>query len=547
SRFLTEVAALAKGMIAAGVSPGDRVGLMARTCYEWTLTDFAIWAAGAVTVPIYETSSAEQVSWILGDSGAVACFTQSERHTATVASVRGALPGLRDVWTFDFGAVDELSAAGAEVPDDELAARRAALTGESLATIIYTSGTTGRPKGCELTHGNFVDVSENAVELLHEVIKVKGASTLLFLPLAHVFARIIQMACVTARARMGHTSDVANLLDDLAGFRPTFVLAVPRVFEKIYNSSEAKATASGKGAIFSAAAATAIAYSTALDAGRPSALLRMRHALMDRLVYAKLRAALGGQVTHAISGGAPLGARLGHFFRGVGIMILEGYGLTETTAPASINSPDHLRIGTVGRPLPGVSVRVADDGEILVRGINVMRGYFGNGQATAEALEDGWFHTGDLGEIDGDGFVRITGRKKEILVTASGKNVAPSVLEDRIRAHPLISQCIVVGDQRPFVGCLVTLDAEMLPTWLSAHGREPMEVSVAVTDPEVLAEIQSAVDAANLAVSKAESIRRFEVLPVDFTEAGGHLTPKQSLKRHVILKEFAAQVEALYR
>lgn len=552
-QFLTEVTRLASGLVAAGVQPGDRVALMSKTRYEWTLADFAIWFAGAVTVPIYQTSSAEQVSWILSDSAAVAVFVETERHAATVAEVRDGLPALRAVWTVDAGAVAELGRAGQQVDSAEIERRRHLATGASVATIIYTSGTTGRPKGCQLTHANFGDLAANAVARLSSVVQAEGASTLLFLPLAHVFARFIQVLCVAARARLGHSSDVKNLLDDLAAFRPTFVLAVPRVFEKIFNSAEAKALAGGKGRIFQAAADTAITWSKAQDTGGPGLALRLRHGLFDRLVYAKLRAALGGQVTAAVSGGAPLGPRLGHFFRGIGVVILEGWGLTETTAPAAVNTPDRIRIGTVGQPLPGVTVRVAEDGELLVRGVNVMLGYFNNAEATGAALSDGWFHTGDLGEIDDDGFVRITGRKKEIIVTAGGKNVAPALLEDRLRAHPLISQCMVVGDQRPYIACLVTLDAEMLPTWLAAHGRAPvdgkapLDVTTAATDPDVRAEVQRAVDHANLAVSKAESIRKFLILDTDFTEAGGHLTPKLSLKRAVVLKEFAGYVEELYR
>jgi len=544
--FLAEVSALAKGLMAAGVGAGDRVALMAKTRYEWTLTDFAIWFAGAVTVPIYETSSTEQVAWILSDSAAVAVVTETAAHTATVDAVRDRLPALRQVWSIDAGALPELAAGAAAVSDDELEQRRAAAGGDTVATLIYTSGTTGRPKGCELTHANFRDLALNAVAHLSQVVCAPGASTLLFLPLAHVFARFIQVLCVAARARMGHTADVKNLMDDLGAFRPTFVLAVPRVFEKIYNSAEATAEAGGRGRIFGAAADTAIAYSRAQENGGPGLLLRARHALFDRLVYGKLRARLGGRVQYAVSGGAPLGARLGHFFRGVGIVILEGWGLTETTAPATVNTPEQIKVGTVGRPLPGVGVRVADDGELLVQGVNVMSGYFNNPQATAEALEGGWFHTGDLGEVDDGGFVRITGRKKEIIVTAGGKNVSPTVLEDRLRAHVLVSQCIVVGDQRPFIGALVTLDAEMLPTWLANNGKQPMDVTAAAQDPAVRAELQRAVDHANEAVSKAESIRKFVVLDTDFTEAGGHLTAKLSLRRAVVLKDFGTQVESLY-
>ena len=544
--FLAEVGALAKGLIAAGVEPGDRVALMAKTRYEWTLTDFAIWFAGAITVPVYETSSPEQVAWILSDSAAVAVVTETPAHAATVDGVRDRLPALRHSWSIDGGDLEGLAAGGADVGDDELERRRSAARGDTVATLIYTSGTTGRPKGCELTHGNFRDLALNAVAHLSQVVCAPGASTLLFLPLAHVFARFIQVLCVAARARMGHSPDVKNLVDDLGAFHPTFVLAVPRVFEKIYNSAEATAEAGGKGRIFRAATATAIAYSTAFDTGRPGLALRARHALFDRLVYGRLRERLGGRVQYAVSGGAPLGARLGHFFRGVGVVVLEGWGLTETTAPATVNTPERIRVGTVGRPLPGVGVRVADDGELLVRGVNVLRGYFNNPEATADALEDGWFRTGDLGEIDDDGFVRITGRKKEIIVTAGGKNVAPMVLEDRLRAHVLVSQCMVVGDQRPFIAALITLDAEMLPIWLANNGKQPMDAAAAAQDPDVRAELQRAVDHANEAVSKAESIRKFLVLDTDFTEASGHLTPKSSLKRAVVMKDFAPQVESLY-
>ncbi|HYQ31970.1 MAG TPA: AMP-dependent synthetase/ligase [Lapillicoccus sp.] len=546
TQFADDVNRLAKGLIAAGVEVGDRVGLMSRTRYEWTMTDYAIWTAGAVTVPIYETSSPDQVAWILEDSGAVAVVVETATHAGAVSAARDRLAALRDVWQIESGALDELNRAGADVGDETLDARRASTDRTSLATIIYTSGTTGRPKGCELTHGNFKDLAENTCESLASVVRADGASTLLFLPLAHVFARFIQVLCVEATARMGHSSDIRTLLDDFASFQPTFILAVPRVFEKIYNSSEQKAAADGKGRIFASAAATAMEWSESLDTGGPGVGLKLKHAVFDRLVYSKLRTAMGGRIQFAVSGGAPLGTRLGHFYRGIGVIVLEGYGLTETTAPSTVNVPEKVKIGTVGTPLPGVGIRIAEDGEILIQGVNVFARYRNNDAASAEALQNGWFHTGDIGELDDDGYLKITGRKKELLVTAGGKNVAPAVLEDRLRAHPLVSQCIVVGDQKPFIAALLTIDAEMLPAWAKNNGLPALTVEQARTNDVVLAELQKAVDDANTAVSKAESIRKFAVLPGDFTEENGYLTPSLKLKRNVVMKDFHDDVEALY-
>jgi long-chain acyl-CoA synthetase len=544
--FAAEVDAVARGLIAAGIESGDRVGLMARTRYEWTLFDYAIWSAGAVVVPIYETSSAEQVQWILGDSGAVAVVVETPEHLAVLESVRPDLPLLRHAWTIDDGAVEALSAAADDVTPEVAEQRRRSVAADDLATIIYTSGTTGRPKGCELTHRNLLFDVMTSADGLRRLFNAEG-STLLFLPLAHVFGRIIEIGAVLNRARLGHTADVKNLLPDLAEFRPTFILSVPRVFEKVYNSAKQKAHADGKGRIFDAADRTAVAYSQALEAGRVPPLLKLRHAVFDRLVYSKLRAALGGRCHSAISGGAPLGPRLGHFFRGIGVTVYEGYGLTETSAGACVNLEGALKIGSVGRPIPGVSIRIADDGEILLRGDNVFRGYWSNETATSDALDaDGWLHTGDLGVIDPEGFVSVTGRKKEIIVTAGGKNVAPAVLEDRLRAHPLISQCMV-GDQQPFIGCLITIDQEAFPAWKAAHGKpESATVADLRTDPELRAEIQTAVDEANKAVSKAEAIKEFRILPVDFTEEGGEITPSLKLKRAVVLKQYADEVAAIY-
>ncbi|WP_337678338.1 AMP-dependent synthetase/ligase [Ornithinimicrobium humiphilum] len=549
ARLRADVDALAKGFVAAGLQARDRVAIMSRTRYEWMVVDLALWSVGAVPVPVYETSSRDQVSWIARDSGAVAMIVEDAAMMATVAAVRDDLPALQDLWCIEAGGLDELVAAGAEVPDEVVLERRAATGRDDLATIIYTSGTTGSPKGCELTHDNFLSLAENAAERLSAVIRAPGASTLLFLPLAHVFARFIQVVCLHAGARIGHTPDPRTVLADLAGFRPTFLLSVPRVFEKIYNSAEQKAAGGGaaKARIFRWAARVAQDWSRSLDDGGPGVLLRGQHLLADRLVYSTLRAAMGGRVQYAISGGAALGERLGHFYRGVGLVVLEGYGLTETTAPATVNTPDMIRIGTVGRPLPGVGIRIAEDGEVLVRGASVFTAYHDDARATGESLRDGWFATGDLGELDRDGFLRITGRKKEILVTAGGKNVSPGPLEDRLRAFPLISQCMVVGDGRPFVAALVTLDEEVLPVWAEANGLGALTVEQARTHDRVRAEVQRAVDETNASVSRAESIRTFRILGSDFTPENGLLTPSLKLKRGRISELLREEVEALYR
>jgi long-chain acyl-CoA synthetase len=545
--FGAQVTAVAKGLVAAGVQAGDRVALQARTRYEWTVCDFAIWTAGAVVVPVYETSSADQVAWILSDSGARAAIVEREDHASAMEAVRDQAPDLGPIWVMDDDAVGTLSAAGSAVPDSELDERRRTLGRDTVATIIYTSGTTGRPKGCELTHGNFLFEIGNGMSLLGSFLNVQG-SLLLFIPLAHVLARVLEVGALRTRTILGHTPDVKNLVQDLGEFKPTFVLAVPRVFEKVYNQAKATADAGGKGKIFDRAAQVAIDWSKAQDTGGPGLALKAQHALFDKLVYSRLRAALGGNCMGAVSGGAPLGERLGHFFRGAGVVVYEGYGLTETTAAAAVNHEDALKIGTVGRPLPGVEAAIADDGEVLIRGGIVMRGYWRNEDATREAIDaDGWFHTGDLGELDGDGFLTITGRKKEILVTAGGKNVAPAVLEDRLRAHALISQCIVVGDQRPFIGALITLDEEALPGWLAAKGK-PADTPLEKLrdDPDLRAELDAAVADANKAVSHAEAIKKYRVLDIDFTEENGMLTPSLKLKRAVVMKEFGAEVEALY-
>jgi long-chain acyl-CoA synthetase len=540
-----EVRATAKGLVAAGIQIGDRVAIMARTRYEWTILDFAIWYAGGCVVPIYETSSAEQVDWILNDSGSVGLIVETPTHKELVTSV---LPNhTKHVWVMTDDVLATLRRAGENISNDEIDRRRNAVEPSALATLIYTSGTTGRPKGVQLTHANFLSECGNVVEGASDLFLKPGGSTLLFLPVAHVFGRMVQIGSIRAGLHLAHCSDpVGRLQPDLASFKPTFVLAVPRIFEKIYNAAEAKAEAAGKGKIFRKAAEVAIAYSEAQDKRGFNPLLTLKHALFDKLVFSKIRAGMGGAVEAAISGGAPLGVRLGHFYRGAGITVLEGYGLTETTAGATLNLTSNLRVGSVGRPIPGNSVKIADDGEVLISGPIVMRGYWQNDAANQEVFDGKWFKSGDLGRLDDDGFLYITGRKKEIIVTAGGKNVAPAVLEDRLRAHPLVSQCMVVGDNQPFIASLITIDQDMLKGWIAANNKTGATVETLLNDPDLIAVIQTAVDEANKAVSKAESIRKFTILPKDFTIAGGQLTAKLSLKRHVIGEQYAAEITALF-
>ena len=541
-----EVRATAKGLIAAGIQIGDRVAIMARTRYEWTILDFAIWYAGAVVVPIYDTSSAEQIDWILNDSSTVGIIVETPELRELVQTVQPA--HTKHVWTMTEDVLAVLRNAGAQVSDDEIERRRAALVPDTLATLIYTSGTTGKPKGVSLTHGNFLAECGNVVQGASDLFLKPGGSTLLFLPVAHVFGRMVQIGAINSGLHLAHCSDpLGRLPIDLASFKPTFVLAVPRIFEKIYNGAEARAEAAGKGKIFRKAAETAIAYSEAMDKKRISPLLTLKHGLFDKLVYSKIRAGMGGRVEAAISGGAPLGVRLGHFYRGAGVTILEGYGLTETTAGATLNLTGAHRVGSVGRPIPGTSIKIAEDGEVLIRGAIVMGGYWQNDAANAEVFDaQGWFQTGDLGKLDDEGFLYIVGRKKELIVTAGGKNVAPAVLEDRLRAHPLVSQCLVVGDNQPFIAALVTIDQDALKGWVTNHKKDGASMADLANDPDLIAVIQTAVDDANKAVSKAESIRKFTILTTDFTIAGGHLTQKLSIKRHVVAKEFAKEIDQLF-
>nr|WP_183377613.1 long-chain fatty acid--CoA ligase [Hoyosella altamirensis] len=546
--FADQVAKVAKGLIALGVNQGDRVALLSDTRYEWVLMDYAIWTAGGVTVPIYATSSADQVAWILEDSDAVGIVVETPANAATHKEVTDAAKNLKKVLVLDEGAIDELVAAGADVADDEVTNRVKALKSSDPATLIYTSGTTGRPKGVQLTHYNLLaEVKSILASSLSEYLNT-NSRTLLFLPLAHVFARAISVACVETRMTVGHTSDIPNIVEHLGVFKPTVILAVPRIFEKVFNGARLKAHAAGKGKIFDKAADVAIEWSKSLDTGGAGLGLKVKHAVFSKLVYSKLLAALGGECVAAVSGGAPLGARLGHFFRGAGLKVYEGYGLTETSAAITVNTPDHHRIGSVGRPLPGNKARIAEDGEVLLSGPVVFGGYWRNEQASQDSIIDGWFYTGDLGSLDDDGYLSITGRKKEIIVTAGGKNVSPSGLEDVLRSSAIVSQAMVVGDQKPFIGALLTLDPDALPGWKERNDK-PADATVddLKNDPDLIAEIDELVVQANKTVSAAEAIKKYRILSIDFTEASGELTPSMKLKRNVVAEKFADEIEALYK
>ncbi|MCK1818327.1 long-chain fatty acid--CoA ligase [Streptomyces sp. XM83C] len=558
-RFAEEVLAVAKGLIAEGLAPGDRIAVMARTTYEWTLLDFAAWAAGLVTVPIYPTSSVYQARWILQDSGAVALVTETTAQAAALHPERPHLHDLRHLWVMEQGHVDRLGELGAAtVPDQEVGVRRGMLGPDTVATLIYTSGTTGRPKGCVLSHGNFFAEVDNAIELLYPVFRAETdeePSVLLFLPMSHVFGRMVAVACVRARVRLGHAPSLKaeDLLPDLAAFKPTCLLAIPYMLEKVFNSARAKAEAGGRAAVFDRAATVARRYGTALEARQagtgngPTRALKASRAFYDPLVYRRLRAAMGGHVKYAICGGSPLGRDLAAFYAGAGIQIFEGYGLTETTGATTVTPPLKPRLGTVGWPMPGTRVRIATDGEILVAGDHVLRGYWDpQAGGVVPATRDGWFPTGDLGELDGEGYLTITGRKKEIMITAGGKTIAPAPLENWLRQHPLISQVMLVGDGRPYVAALITLDVDGVSHWRRMIGKHPVPAELLIGDPELTAVMQRAVDEANRLVSRPETIRRFTVLPVDFTETDGHLTPSMKLRRAAILRDFAAEVEGLY-
>ena len=557
AQFRDEVLALAKGLLAEGVRFGDRVAIMSRTRYEWTLFDYAIWAVGAQSVPIYPTSSAEQLCWMLWDTGATACVVEHEDHAMTVGSVVGRLPQLRRLWQLDAGAVEQLFEAGERLDDDVVHRHRLALTPDSPATIVYTSGTTGRPRGCVLTHANFMAETDNIIEQYAQILRPRPGfepSILLFLPLSHVFGRMSQVGALRAGVVLGHqpAMNAESLLPDLAAFQPTFIVAVPYVFERIFRAARRRAEAEGRLGAFDKAVDVAVRYAEAREqkafgtGSGPGPALRMQHQVFDKLVYAKLREALGGRCRHAISGGSAMERRLGLFFDGAGVRVIEGYGLTETTAAATANPLHKARFGTVGRPLPGVSVRVADDGEIWLRGGQVFQGYLNDPETTGQVLRDGWLATGDLGSLDEDGYVTITGRKKDILVTSGGKSVAPQILEQGVCNHPLVAQCLVVGNDRPYVAALVTLDQEAVSHWLKMRNKPELGAAELVRDPDLETEIRRAVVSANTQVSQAESIRTFRILATQFTEEQGLVTPSLKLRRKAIEQAYAMEIEALY-
>lgn len=558
AQFAEQVQAVAKGLIAEGLEPGDRIAIMARTTYEWTLLDFGAWAAGLVTVPVYPTSSVFQTRWILQDSGAVALVTETAAQAAALGPELDRVPDLHRMWVIEKGHVERLAELGAQQPDGEVSVRRGMLVPDTLATLIYTSGTTGRPKGCALTHGNFFAEVDNAIELLYPIFKARTseeASVLLFLPMSHVFGRMVAVACIRARVRLGHAPSLKaeDLLPDLAAFRPTCLLTIPYMLEKIFNSARAKAETGGRASSFDRAASVAERYGEAMEArasgtgGGPGTALKTARAFYDPLVYRRIRNAMGGRVRYAICGGSPLGRRLAAFYSGAGIEIYEGYGLTEVTGAATVTPPSKPRLGTVGWPLPGTRIRIASDGEILISGDQVLRGYWDPAAGgVVPAAADGWLATGDIGTLDDEGYLTITGRKKELLITAGGKSVAPAPLENWLRSHPLISQCMVVGDRRPFVSALITLDMDGVTHWRRMNGKHSVPAELLVDDAELRAILQRAIDEANKLVSRPESIRRFTILPTDFTELGGHLTPSMKLRREAVMRDFAAEVEELY-
>jgi long-chain acyl-CoA synthetase len=547
AEFASEVLELAAGIVASGLGSGTRIALFSGTRWEFTLFDYAIWASGCAAVTVYETSSAEQVKWIVGDSESQMIICETEAMRSVFESVADTVTDCTSVFVIEDDASARLRALATDESRAEVGRRIEAISHSDLATLVYTSGTTGRPKGCILTHGNFIWETRQLIAMAPEVMN-DSQRQLMFLPLAHVWARLVEVACMSSGVTIYYATGIPQLTEELAMVKPTWIFSVPRVFEKIYNAAKQRADSDGKGAIFDRAVTVAVEYSKGLDTGHRNLWNRIQYRVFDRLVYARLRSVFGGELTYAFSGGAPLGARLGHFFRGVGVTALEGYGLTETTAGTSQNTPERVKIGSVGRPFPGTTIRVADDGEVMINGGQIFSGYWKNEPATNEALDpNGWLHSGDIGEIDEEGFLTITGRKKEIIVTAGGKNVAPAVLEDRVRAHPLVSQVMVIGDAKPFIAALVTIDEDSLQSWSVTHDKPSSNLADLHDDPDLLTDIQAAISDGNTAVSHAEAIKAFRILARDLTVDGGELTPTFKLRRAIVAERFETVITDIYQ
>ncbi|MEK2489689.1 AMP-dependent synthetase/ligase [Kitasatospora purpeofusca] len=555
--FRDEVLALAKGLLTRGVRYGDRVALMSRTRYEWTLFDYALWSIGAISVPVYPTAAPEQVRWILAETQAVACLVEDEDHAMTVGAVCDALPDLTGIWQLDRDCVEAIVEDGRGVPDSLVHRQRLGVTTDTVATVVYTSGTTGRPKGCLITHGALAAAADALLDGWGEALRDTGGHppcTVLFLPLAHVYGRMVQIASIRGGFRIGHVSEVSTdaLLPALAALRPTFLLVVPYVLDKVFQQTRRTAEEAGRGELLEQARQVAVDWAAAREQRAfgqgpgPGTALRLRHLAYERTVYQRLRTVFGGRVRALMCGGSTLDRELGLFFAGIGFQLFEGYGLTETSAAVTGNPPGRSKIGSVGRPVPGATVAIADDGEVWVRGPGVFGGYLNHPRCTAESLFEGWFGTGDLGSLDEDGYLTITGRKKDIIVTSSGKNLAPAALEVRVESHPLVSQCLVVGDDRPYVAALITLDPAALAHWLKRRGRGQSDPWTVLADEDLHAEVQRAVAAANTAVSRAESIRAFRLLPREFGVEQGLMTPSLKLRRAAIVEYYAADIEELY-
>lgn len=545
AEFKNKVVALAKGLIARGVMPGDSVSIIAHTCWQWTALDVAIMSIGALTVPVYETNSPAQVKMIFNDANVKMAFAEDDFQRDKIESVRDQCPDLGDVYVIGLGAIDTIIEYGRAVSDAEFLEREQAVKGSDLATIVYTSGSTGTPKGVELTHANFVFITYSGVNSMPDIAMKPNRRLLLFLPLAHVFARYMQFFCFAGNVSLGLSSNLKTILADFKAFKPTFILAVPRIFEKIYNAASQKAGAGFKGRVFADATQTAYDWSHAQQSGGSIPLaLNAKHALYNKLLYSSIMEVFGGHVEYAVSGGAPLDSSIAHFFNGVGLPLLEGYGMTETCAPSSVNPTEGYKIGTIGLPLQGVTMGVDEEGELCIKSPAVCAGYHNNPDVTKQQIVDGWLHTGDLGSIDDDGFVSIVGRKKDLIITAGGKNVSPCEMEASIMTSPVVSQCVMIGDRKPFIAAIISLDLAETNLWLESKGAEQVaDLDEASKNPIVRAEVERAVNKANELASRAESIRKFEIVPDEFTEENGLVTPSMKARRQAVVEHYRTLID----